>query len=757
MDQPHDSRDLRRLDAPWDVTQRPMDRHERHPEPTAYEHHCHVVRFRQLRQHLRVTGPLVPGPPEGAFVDRRGHDGSEPAREGILTSSLDRPRRDASRFSRVLPEWNRCVRLYIVHLDPELACAVQSKAVGALVEKLARSIDAKCPGIGERRQRLQHDLGADPGRVAAGQADSAHRIRSCAHHDSGYASIMEAYRLRRDGSRDRLQVPFRGPALLNAPLYNKSTAFTHSERAAFGLEGLLPDAVSTMDQQARRVYDNIARKTDALERYIGLAALQDRNEHLFHRVLLDHLEEFLPVVYTPTVGQACQLYSRIFRRTRGLWITPQHEGRIHDVLRSAPFAGVRLVVVTDNERILGLGDQGAGGMGIPIGKLALYSAAAGIHPAQTLPVSLDVGTDNQGLLADDLYLGWRQPRLRGDRYDALVREFVDAIKRTFPDALLQWEDFKKGTALRLLDTYRHELPSFNDDVQGTAAVAVAGVLAGLRGIGARLREQRIVILGAGAAGVGIARLLRTAVGRAGLERDQLTKAIAVLDSRGFVVADREIRDDYKRELAWPSDLAGSVGLGDGADRSLLGVVTAFEPTILIGTSGQAGAFDEKTIRAMASKCERPIIFPLSNPTANSEATPSDLLGWTDGRALIATGSPFDPVVRAGVTHRIGQGNNVFIFPGVGLGALVAEAREVTDGMFEVAANTLATQVAQQDLNQGMLFPPVTALRETAAKVAIAVVREARDAGVGREIDDDEIGVVVAAAMWEPAYPEMTAV
>ena len=548
---------------------------------------------------------------------------------------------------------------------------------------------------------------------------------------------MEAYRLERDGPRDRLEVPFRGPALLNSPLYNKSTAFTRAERATFGLEGLLPDAVSTMDQQARRAYDNIARKTDALERYIGLAALQDRNEHLFYRVLLDHLEEFLPIVYTPTVGQACQLYSRIFRRARGLWITPEHGGRIHEVLRGAPFEDVRLVVVTDNERILGLGDQGAGGMGIPVGKLALYSAAAGIHPAKTLPVSLDVGTDNQDLLSDDLYLGWRQPRLRGERYDALVREFVNAVKRTFPGALLQWEDFKKGTALRLLDTYRRELPSFNDDVQGTAAVAVAGVLAGLRGIGAELREQRIVILGAGAAGVGIARLLRTAVGRAGLEGDRLTRAIAVLDSRGFVVADREIRDDYKRELAWPSELAGSSGLGDGADRSLLAVVTALKPTILIGTSGQAGGFDEKTIRAMAASCERPIIFPLSNPTANSEAIPSDLLSWTDGRALIATGSPFDPVVRAGVTHRIGQGNNVFIFPGVGLGALVAGAREVTDGMFEVAANTLATQVAQQDLREGMLFPPVTALRETAAKVAI-VVREARDAGVGREIGNDEM-------------------
>ena len=568
---------------------------------------------------------------------------------------------------------------------------------------------------------------------------------------------MERYRLERGGSRDRLKVPFRGSALLNAPLYNKSTAFTREERATFGLEGLLPDAVSTMDQQARRVYDNIVRKTDPLERFIGLAALQDRNEHLFYRLLLDHLEEFLPIVYTPTVGEACQQYSRIFRRARGLWITPEHAGRIHEVLRSAPFEDVRLVVVTDNERILGLGDQGAGGMGIPVGKLALYGAAAGIHPARTLPVSLDVGTDNEALLSDALYLGWRQPRLRGDRYDSLVREFVDAVKRTFPAALLQWEDFKKGNALRLLDTYRAELPSFNDDVQGTAAVTVAGVMAGLRAIGASLRDQRIVIVGAGAAGVGIARLLRTSLTRTGLSGDDLIRSIAVLDSRGLVVADREIGDDYKRELAWPRELAGSEGLGDGTDRALHGVVKALAPTILIGTSGQAGAFDQQTIRTMARSCERPIIFPLSNPTANSEATPSDLFEWTEGRALIATGSPFDPVERAGAIHRVGQCNNVFIFPGVGLGALVARAREVTEEMFEVAAGTLAAQARERDLSEGMLFPPVTALRDVAARVAVAVVREARDSGVGREIGDEKIGDEVAAAMWEPVYPELVPV
>ncbi len=363
-------------------------------------------------------------------------------------------------------------------------------------------------------------------------------------HDCVYASTVQAYRFKRSGSGDRLEAPLRGPALLNAPLYNKSTAFTRRERAMFGLDGLLPDAFSTMDQQARRVYENIARKTDPLERYIGLAALQNRNEHLFYRVLLDHLEEFLPIVYTPTVGQACQLYSRVFRRTRGLWVTPEHRGRVHEVLRCAPFEDVRLVVVTDNERILGLGDQGAGGMGIPVGKLALYSAAAGIHPSQTLPVSLDVGTDNEELLADDLYLGWRQPRLRGEEYDTLVREFVDAVKRTFPDALLQWEDFKKGNALRLLETYRNELPSFNDDVQGTAAVAVAG----LRGIGSPLREQRIVILGAGAAGVGIARLLRTVML---LNPDAIETARAMDAERRENLRHRRPGYRHRRVCSWP--------------------------------------------------------------------------------------------------------------------------------------------------------------------------------------------------------------
>jgi malic enzyme len=542
--------------------------------------------------------------------------------------------------------------------------------------------------------------------------------------------------------------------LLRQPLYSKGTAFDAEERRAFGLEGLLPDAVSTMERQAKRVLENLARKSDPLEKYIGLAALQDRNEHLFYRVLLDHLEEFLPIVYTPTVGRACQDFSHIFRRGRGLWITPAHRGRIAEVLGNAPFEDVRLIVVTDNERILGPGDQGAGGMGIPIGKLALYTAAAGIHPASTLPVSLDVGTDNRERLEDELYLGWRFPRLRGPEYDALVDEFVHGVKRRFPRALLQWEDFKKGNAFRLLDRYQEVLPSFNDDIQGTAAVAVAGVIAGARLRAAPLAEQRIVILGAGAAGIGIARLLRSTLEEAGLAGESLLGAIASLDSRGLLVDDREIADAYKKDFAWPAALAAKRGLGPDRPRDLAAVVRAMRPTVLIGTSGEPGAFGEALVREMARHVDRPLLFPMSNPTDKSEAQPVDLIAWTAGRALVATGNPFAPVPWGGRTIRIGQGNNAFVFPGIGLGVLVSEARRVTEPMFAAAARALAEEVHPRDLEAGSLFPPIGDLRRVTRRIAEAVVREARESGVGRAIEDGQIPEAVASAMWEPRYPRM---
>jgi malate dehydrogenase (oxaloacetate-decarboxylating) len=568
------------------------------------------------------------------------------------------------------------------------------------------------------------------------------------------ANAMESYRLETDPEGvPRLKVPYRGPQLLSQPMYNKSTAFTREERHAFALEGLLPDAVSTLEQQTRRAYGNIARKPDPLERYIGLAALQDRNETLFYRLLVDHLEEFLPIVYTPTVGRACQEFSHIFRRARGLWITPDDRGRVDRVLGDAPFADVRLIVVTDNESILGLGDQGAGGMAIPVGKLALYTAAAGIHPSRTLPISLDVGTDNATLLSDELYLGWRHPRLRGEPYDTLVEEFVEGVKRRFPGAVLQWEDFRKGTAFALLERYRRALPSFNDDIQGTAALAVAGVMAASRLTGIPWPRQRVVIFGAGAAGVGIARLMRDALERAGVQGEDLLRAIALIDVQGLVtegVAD----DDYRRGLRWPEALAARVGLGPESPRDLRAVVRALRPTALIGVSGAPGAFTEEIVREMARGVERPLVFPLSNPTSQSEATPADVAVWSEGRALVATGSPFAPVTYGGRTTRVAQGNNVFIFPGVGLGALLAEAREITEGMFAAAAERLAAEVREEDLAAGSLFPPIADLRRVTTRIAEAVVRQAREERVGRPLSDAQIPGAVAAAMWEPCYVEL---
>lgn len=566
---------------------------------------------------------------------------------------------------------------------------------------------------------------------------------------------MESYRVIKDApGGPRLHVPHRGARLLAHAMYNKDTAFSAEERLALGLDGLLPSAVETIDAQAARVCASIRAKADDLEKYIGLSAVQDRNETLFYRVLLDHIEELLPIIYTPTVGRACQEFSHIYRRPRGLWITPDHAGRVEQALAAAPFDDVRLLVITDNERILGLGDQGAGGIGIPIGKLAIYTAAAGIHPAQTLPVSFDVGTDNQALLDDPCYLGYRRRRLRGPAYDALLDELVQAIRRRFPRALVQWEDLKKVNAFRVMDRYREVLPSFNDDIEGTAAIALAGVLTATRVTGIPLPEQRIVLLGAGAAGVGIGRLIRAALQRAGLAGEALTAAIACIDSHGMLVDDRSIDDSHKQAFTWPAALAAARGLGAGP-RDLEAVVRALRPTVMIGTTGEPGAFTEPAIRAMAQATPRPVIMPMSNPSSLSEATPADVIAWTDGRALVATGSPFPPVPHGGREIGVGQANNAFIFPGVGLGAMVVEARRVTESMFLAAAERIAAEVGDEDLAAGCLFPSISHLRRLTGKVAAAVARAARDAGVAaRPLDDDAIPGAVAEAMWEPVYLPM---
>jgi malic enzyme len=543
-----------------------------------------------------------------------------------------------------------------------------------------------------------------------------------------------------------------GSALLARTAYNRDAAFTEEERDALGLRGLMPCGVASLDQQVALELEHLHDKSDDLEKYIGLAALQDRNETLFYRLLTDRLEELAPIVYTPTVGDACRRYSHVVRRTRGLWITPDDIDRIPRLLANAQRPGVRLVVATDNERILGLGDQGAGGMGIPIGKLALYTAGAGVHPGLTLPVSLDCGTDNADLLSDPHYLGYRKPRLRGTAYDQFIEAFVTAVTAYYPEALLQWEDFKQHNAIRLLSRYRHRLPSFNDDIQGTAAVVLAGILSALRVRGEPLSRQRLVLLGAGAAGLGIARLVASAMTREGAGADEIRDRIVLLDSRGLVYEGRAGLDDDKREFALS---AGSLSRYDLAsstlDQSDLdAVVRHVAPTILIGTTGTAGAFTSDAIRDMAARVPAPIVMPLSNPTAKSEARPDDVLAWSDGRAIVATGSPFDPVTIGGRTRLIGQANNVFIFPGLGLGAIVARAREVTDAMFLVAAATLAELTSPERLAQGALYPRLADLRSISRAIAIAVAREAHDSGVSSWPDHD-VEASVEAAMWQPEY------
>lgn len=564
---------------------------------------------------------------------------------------------------------------------------------------------------------------------------------------------MNRYIPQRDEKTGELFVPVqeRGLAVLRNPLLNKGTAFSDKERDEFELRGLLPARVTDMDVQEERAYTAYGGHSTDLEKYFFLSRLQDSNETLFFKLVLNHLEEMTPIIYTPVVAEACSSWSHGFRRTRGLFITPGDRGRIAKVLRHAP-SDPAVIVVTDNERILGIGDQGVGGMGIPIGKLALYTLAGGIHPADCLPISLDVGTDNGDLLKDPLYVGWRQPRLRGDEYWTFVEEFVEAVVEVFPHALLQWEDFAKGTSFRNLDTWRDRLCSFNDDIQGTAAVSVAGLLGAMRLTNGRLRDQTIVLLGAGSAGVGISSLIADAMVEEGATREEAHRNIYTLDSKGLVVKGRTGLDSHKQKFAVEPERIASWGVV--ADNiPLIEVVRKARPTVLFGVSGQPGIFTEEVIRAMVRRdSERPVILPLSNPTSHAEAKPADIIQWTDGRAIVGTGSPFPDVIYNGRRHRIGQGNNVFIFPGVGLGAIVSKASRVTNGMFLAAARALAECVSDELLELSSVYPQIDDVRAASQRVAKAVAKKAVEEGIARDPEGCEERV--ESAMWSPEYVEL---
>jgi len=547
----------------------------------------------------------------------------------------------------------------------------------------------------------------------------------------------------------------RGVWLLKNPAVNKGLAFPLEEREAFGLSGLVPPRLLSIDQQVELEKEHLSAKPDDLEKYIGMAVLQDRNEVLFYRVLVENMAEYMPIVYTPTVGKACQRFSHIFRSARGIWLTPDDKERIPQVLRNAPRSDVRLIVVTDNERILGLGDQGAGGMGIPIGKLALYVAGAGIHPSKCLALDLDVGTDNAALLNDPFYLGYRERRLRGAEYAEFLEAFVQGVKEVFPRALLQWEDFHVDRAFELLEGYRRRLPCFNDDIQGTGGVGAAGVFAALRITGQPLAEQRILYMGAGEACTGIASVIASAMESDGVSREVIRRSQMMFDIDGLLYDEREIRGAHNRDFVATRDVLEYYKIHP-QHTTPEQVISLFKPTVLVGATATAGVFRQAMIEEMAKHVDRPVIMPMSNPTSKAECTPSEAIRWTKGRGLVATGSPFPPVDFEGRRIVIGQSNNVFIFPGVGLGALIAEMREIPWEVFTIAARTLADCVSQDRLNQGALYPPQEDLRKVSARIAAAVIRYASHNHLGRMIPEHQIDEVVKVAMWYPEYVPIVA-
>jgi malate dehydrogenase (oxaloacetate-decarboxylating) len=553
-----------------------------------------------------------------------------------------------------------------------------------------------------------------------------------------------------NGQPSEVVTPLSGYQLLGDSFLNKGTAFSERERDDFELHGLLPPRVATLDEQVSRRLQVLRGFATDIERYAFLRELQDTNETVFYALVTANIEELLPIAYTPTVGIGCQQFSRLFRKPRGLFLSLRHRKRLKQILSNPQFDRTEVIVVTDGERILGLGDQGAGGMGIPIGKLALYSACGGIHPSTTLPVFLDVGTDNDERLADPLYVGWRHERVRGEEYDVFVEEFITAATDRWPHVLLQWEDFAKANATRLLERYRDRLCTFNDDIQGTAAVATGTLLSAIEVTGVPLAEQRIAIFGAGSAGCGIAGLLMAAMVEAGVDAKEAARRFFMVDQDGLLVEGMNAITGFQKPfvqdratiMSWPIEQPGRV--------ALLDVIRNAKPTTLIGVSGQPGSFSEQVVRTMAEINRRPVIFPLSNPTSRAEATPQDVERWSGGRAVIGTGSPFPPLMRDGRLVKGDQTNNSYIFPGVGLGVIAVRARRITDTMFMAAAKALAAMSPAGQDRSGNLLPPVTALREVSIAVARATALQACKEGL-TDVAEDRIDAAIQAKMWSPHY------
>jgi malate dehydrogenase (oxaloacetate-decarboxylating) len=550
---------------------------------------------------------------------------------------------------------------------------------------------------------------------------------------------------------NNMRAHLHGIELLNNQILNKGTAFTRLERTEFGLHGLLPPYVETLDEQVVRAYDAFKRKEDPLERHIYLRALQDTNEVLFYRLLLDHIEEMTPIVYTPFVGLGCQQFSHIYRRPRGLFVSYPFRDSIPALLRNRPNREVNVIVVTDGERILGIGDQGVGGMGIPIGKLSLYTLIGGIHPARTLPIVLDVGTNNSELLNDPQYLGWRHERITGQPYFDFIDQFVAAIRKELPGSCLQWEDFAKSHARPILDRYRDQLLTFNDDIQGTAAVALGTILSAVKAAGKNVKDLQIVLFGAGSASIGVADYLRSNMVSEGLSEHEARSRFWVVNSAGLLHTGRHDLTDEQlvyaqpvdRVSTWRNSSSGLIGLAD--------VIARIDASVLIGLSTVADSFTEPIVREMTRKSHRPIVLPLSNPTEKSEARPEDLICWSDGRALVATGSPFASVRHEGRNIAIAQCNNIYIFPAVGLGAVASRATRITDGMMQAAARTLAADSPALADPSAPLLPPLSDVRRLSLAIAIAIGAEAQRSGVAPGTSEEELVRRVYETQWTPQY------